>query len=974
MTGRRARRLAAVVALAAALGLGGLAAAATVRIDTGGDPDARLELRTVALPGGGERRLYVVTAERVTVTTDALTVVAERLEFDPDAGTVRIVGRGRVERAQEVLVGDDLVVELTGGRLDGDDVLVITDRVDVLGARAQRIEGRIRIGTGRFSPCGRCGQRTEDYAFEADRIEILPGDRLIAWRVVVLVRDAPLLRLPLLVLPLAEPERSPRLAIRSGDADERAEVALDWPYVAGPNAFGTFRARLLLDVDPEASGPLDGGLLGGRPERAYLAGGLVHRFYDGRGAGAIELDAEPAFVTAEDEPPDEGELRFEARYETDAASGDPEVAWRVARDDERRPDLVEAELRLAASDAWRAELSSRVALPLAPEVATDPSWDGRSEPRTTPVRLALDAAPSLPLRAGSLRLEELSVDLGAFEDAPDPTNRSAAGRPRSRSGRAELRHRLALDRVSLLGVELSGDNEFRGRYYATGERQVDWRAELRGRLDLGGIGELELQALRDTAEGETPFAFDRIPLRTRSELAVRASLRPFDGVRLRGEAGLVLEDDRRPDEVGLRPTELRLDAFTTLAALDVSLTHRAEPRRGDVGTLRGELAARAPGGRFVAELAAEGLLDLAPALPPDAPEEDPRDVTEAEASLELGLRDVLVARAEATWTRQPRDEDEPSWAPLDLALTAGTLERGDRRPGLRAFWSVEPETGRTRQAGYELAVDAGPLRAELEQRFGPAGEDPGTHRLALVWTDVARATLEGVELLPAGVLGLAPDPDATRRLALRIEDEGAGERTRFEAELRTRRTGPSDARERQGTVFEARLRLAERAWSDGRVRIALDGFLDVPLPDDAQPSGYLRRANLELGLDLAGRVGLQGTFGYRGSYDTAREEVRSGRLSFEEVSLVVRASQELVLGATLDDVWELVDEEPGDLALDPRPTLFAAWDRCCWALFASWDTRSGEVVLTLGAPGAAEGPQLTFDEGPTLPWREEDTP
>jgi hypothetical protein len=148
----------------------------------------------------------------------------------------------------------------------------------------------------------------------------------------------------------------------------------------------------------------------------------------------------------------------------------------------------------------------------------------------------------------------------------------------------------------------------------------------------------------------------------------------------------------------------------------------------------------------------------------------------------------------------------------------------------------------------------------------------------------------------------------------------------------------------------------------------------VPLPDDAQPGGYLRRANLELGLDLAGRVGLQGTFGYRGSYDAAREEVRSGRLSFEEVSLVLRASQELYLGATLDDVWELVDEAAGDLALDPRPTLFATWDRCCWALFASWDTRSGEVVLTLGAPGAAEGPQLAFEQGPTLPWRAEDAP
>ena len=175
-------------------------------------------------------------------------------------------------------------------------------------------------------------------------------------------------------------------------------------------------------------------------------------------------------------------------------------------------------------------------------------------------------------------------------------------------------------------------------------------------------------------------------------------------------------------------------------------------------------------------------------------------------------------------------------------------------------------------------------------------------------------------------------------------------------------------------MFEARLRLTERRWADGLIRVALDGFLDVPLPDDAQPSAYVRRANLELGLDVAGRVGLQGTFGYRGSYDLRRDEVRSGRLSFEEVSLVLRASQELYLGATLDDVWEVVEEAAGDLALDPRPTLFAAWDRCCWALYASWDTRSGEVVITLGTPGSAEGPQLAFEEGPSLPWGDEDAP
>jgi hypothetical protein len=951
------------------------ALAATVRIDTGGDPEARLELRTVVLPGGEERDLYVVTAERVVVTSDELTVIAQRLEFDPAAGVVRIVGRGRVERPDEVLVGDDLVVELDGGRLDGDDVLVITDRVDVRGARAQRVEGRIRLLSGRFSPCGRCGQEVEDYAFVAERIEILPGDRLIAWDVVVLVRDAPLLPLPLLVLPLAEPSRIPRLAIRTGDGEERAEVRLDWPYVSGPNAFGTFRARLLLDVVPDQGGVVDGGLFGGRPERAYLAGGIDHSFYDDRGAGAIDVAYEPAFAARGDEPATEPTLRFEARYATDPPAGDPQVSLRLARDDEARPRLVEAEASVAAtSHGVRAEASSRMAVPLGRDVDSDPSWDGPREPRTVPARLLLDAEPGLPLRAGALRLEAFALDTGAFEDAPDPTNRSAAGAPRLTAGRVELRHRLALDPLSVAGVELSGRMDFQGRYYDTEERQVDWDSELRARRAFGDVGALELRLRRDAAEGETPFSFDRIPLRTRSDLTASLSLGPWSGFRLTGEAGYLLEDDRRPDEIGLLPTRLRLEAFADVRAFDLALQHDAEPRRGDVGTLTLDVAARAPSGRWRAELDATGVRDLDRTLPESDLAASARDTSRAEASAALGLRDVLVVSARTAVETEPRDDETGRWDPLELTATAGTLQAGDGRPGLEAFWTRDLNDGTTREAGYEAAVDVAPFRFEAEQRFGPAGGSPGTHRLAVVWTDVVRATLRGVELLPAGALGLEPDPAAATRMSLRVEDDGGDPGVRFSAEWSWRRTPIDGGVERRGSVFEARARIAERRFANGLVRLALDGFLDVPLRDDALATTYLRRANVELGLDVGGRVGLQGTVGYRGSYDGGAEEVRSGRLAFEEVSLVVRASRELYLGATLDDVWEIVDEARGDLAFDPRPTLFATWDRCCWAMYASWDTRSGEVVITIGAPGRAEGPQLAFEEGPVVPWNDEDGP
>lgn len=972
----RAVRAVARVAIVLAIVLAGVgvAAAQTVRIDTGGDPEARLEIRSVVLPSGEERELYVVSAERVVVTRGDLVLIASRLEFDPEAGVVRIVGRGRVERPGDVLVGDDLVVQLDDGRLDGDDVLVITDRVDVRGERAQRVEGRIRLLEGRFSPCGRCGQEIEDYAFVADRIEILPGDRLIAWQVVVLVRDAPFVSLPLLVLPLAEPARIPRLEIVRGGEDAQAEIAVDWPYVSGPNAFGTFRARLLFDVDPAAGGPVDGRLLGGRPRRAYLAGGLDHRFYDERGAGRLEIAYRPRFASelADDPTTPEPELRFEARYDTDAAAGDPIVSVRLARDDDARPNLVEAEASVAAhAGGFRTEASSRVAIPLEAGVTTRPSWDGSRTPRTAPVRLRAEGDDGFPVRAGVVTLEALSVDVGVFEDAPDPTNRSAVatGQPFVTAGRAELGHGLTLAAVDVLGIELSGRTTFTGRYYDTGERQIDWDSQLRARRSLGDLGSFELRLRRDAAEGETPFAFDRIPLRSRSDLVASLSLRPLPGTRLSAEGGWLLEDDRAPDDVGLLPTTVRLDAFTNVRSLDLSLVHEADPGEGDVGTAQLRLDARVPSSRWTARLEVDALLDLDPSRPPERRDDAPRDTSRADATLRLGATDLLVARASGGLEAEPARDPESFWTPLELSATLGTLAAGDARPGLEAFWTFDPDDGETEEAGYRFAVDLGPVRGEAEQRFGPAGGAPGRHSFAIVWRDLGRVTVEGVELVRSSWVGLEPDPASVRRLSVRVEDAGSTPGARFRAEYRTNLAPRGDGVVRQGTRFEATLRLSERRLASGLVRVAVDAFVDVPLPDDGQPTAYLRRANLQLGLDVAGRVGVQGTFGYRGSYDLSTEAVHSGRLSFEEVSLVARATNELYLGATLDDVWEIVDDDPGrDLAFDPRPTLFATWDRCCWALYTSWDTRSGEVVLTLGTPGRSEGPQFTLDQGPTIPW------
>ena len=958
-----------------------LASAATVTIETGGDPDARLELRTVTLPDGTVRDVYVVAAERIVVRTEELRIVASRLEFDPPAGRVRIIGRGRVERTDEVLVGDDLVVDLEDGRLEGRDVWVLTDRVNVFGVQAERTDGRVRLVTGDIAPCDRCGTEVEDYGFLAERVEILPGDRIIAWDAVVLLRERPFLPLPLLVLPIAEPERLPRFAWTRGGSSSQAAIELDWPYVAGPSAYGTLRARLRMDVDPDASAPLSDQLLGGRVESIYPEGGFEHRYFDEGGSGRLLLDVRPPYERDERRRPT---VLFEATYRTDEVAGRPQVEARIGRDDARRADLLETDLRLASAPtatpdrpSLRFEVRHRSAIPLAAGAASEPSWDGPSEARAVPLAFGFETVGP-PLQAGTLSVPSAGVELGAYEDQPNPVNRFALARDAGAVGRLEARARIALAPTRIGPFEVDGVNDFEGRYYGTAERQVDWLARLRVRLPLAHIGSFAVEASRDAAEGETPFAFDRIRLRTRSELRASLNLTPWIGTSLQAEGGYVLEDDRSPDERGWTPTRVRISAFGRTAWVDLALEHRADPLQGDVGTLRTEASLRVPSSTWTARVSGAVVADLDPTLPLARRDPNVRDAGEASATLALGVRDRLVARADAGYDVEPQPGEPLTWRPLQLTLTGGTLTAGDGIPGAEVFWTIDPNDGATDGAGYRIAVDVGAWRAELDQAYGRAGGERGTHRYALIWTDVARASLEGLELLPSSALGLEPDPAEPRRVTARLRDDGADPATRFNLAYRTDLVPVDDRTERRNSRLEATLRLGERTFGDGWVGLAVDGFGDIALRDDTQPGSYLRRASLTASLDLAARVGLQGTVGYRASYDRASAEVGSGRLSIDRVSLLVRATSELYLGATLDDVWEIVDEDPvSSLAFDPRPTFFLTWDRCCWAFYASWDSRSGEIVLTVGAPGTPEGPQFAFGDGsgPTLPEprREEET-
>ena len=313
-------RMLVAAALATLLSLACWAGAARIVIDASHDPGSRLEIRTVTLPGGEEVQLYVLMGDGLTVTIDGDVLTADHVEFDLTNRLVRVVGHGSFSQEGETVEGDDLVIDLSRESFEASDVLIITEQIDVEGDVASRVPGLIRVAAGEFSPCSRCDQQVEDYGFRAARLELYPGDRLVAFDVTVLIRGQPAFDLPLLVLPLGPEERRPRLHYQTGTAQERALIELTWPYVAGPDAYGDLTLRYMADVEPGGS-PLGDAMLGGSVRRSYFGVRLDHDFYTPRGSGDLVVDFMPGFEEPEGWEPPEWTVRFD--YADDELLGPP---------------------------------------------------------------------------------------------------------------------------------------------------------------------------------------------------------------------------------------------------------------------------------------------------------------------------------------------------------------------------------------------------------------------------------------------------------------------------------------------------------------------------------------------------------------------------------------------------------------------------------------------------------------------------
>lgn len=952
------------------------------RIDIETEEPSNLEIRNVTLPDGVEAVLYVVQGSPVRVSIGDDTITAELLEFDFENDLVRIIGPGTFVSGTETIQGEDFSINLDDEAFQGQDVLILTGEVDVLGADVTRIPGRIDVVSGAFSPCERCSQRVQDYGFRARRLQLYPGDRLIAFDVTVLIREEPVFYLPLLILPLGPEERRPRFAVSAGTEDKRAEVALDWPFVVGASAFGTSSLRYYADVDPGDGDPFSNLFLGGQVETSYLGGGVDLTFFTETGEGSFEVFYLPSFIdpdTLTGKTQDEFLVRF--RYDTLPDLAFPEINLVFERDDGRRQRLVEYRfgVRTVVDETLLGGLEARFLsqgfFDLEPDDFVTPSYAGGGIPRRTYLQLTLTPDIDTSFSIGPFVLSQLLVDIGVFEGSSNPLNRSAALERFATAGRLLESHTLALEPVNpWAGLTLSAGTTFTGRYYTTDERLVDWDSFINVRQAFGDAGSLNVTFVRDISEGETPFAFDRINLFNQTYLDTALILTPFPWLRFGASERYTFVNNRQRGEVGPGPLDLTLDLFDNLNWLDITIANSYDFAENDPGELELLVALRSPEPEIGAALTITHLEDLK--ATPDRLSGDARDEsrTEVEAVLGYGLLAFDFQGGYLYDPPEPDEEDEPFeyWLPLELGVTLGTAEQTDLIPGFRFAYERDLNREALRELGFEFYARYGAFEVALEERFNLLDDRLSRGVYILTWRGVAAFEASGFALLPSSLLGIDLDPDASQNWAFSLRDaaENANNqrwRVTYRTELNqtaTNRFGePGGFR---NSRLEALVNIDGVDW--GGVDFGINFSADLRLADDFLATTYLQRLGLSLSADFFGRVGLQGDVSYLGSYSEA-SGLTSARLTFSELALTVRVLDDLYVAGILDDTWNLVGDNPAESPFNFQPTLYVVWDRCCWALYGSVDTGTGALSIAIGAPGGGVGFEQEFDTFIRFPGR-----
>ncbi|ANE44312.1 LPS-assembly protein LptD [Deinococcus puniceus] len=490
---RRKNRLAGLL-LGAALtfaGLVGGAEARTVKIISADTLELRqLDGQEIVLISGAQE------SGGVELRVDDDIVKALRVEYNRTRRTLTLVGKASYFSASDAqtLTGENLVVDLGTEELTGQDVLISDADLEIRGSEVDRIPGQLRASNGYFTPCAKCGRTPNDYAFRAERLIVYPGDRLVAYRAQLLLADFPVLYLPVLVLPLNDPERQPRLSIGQA-AQDGYTVEADLPFSIGSTTLGTTLLRYYQNRNPSFGV--------GVSLRSYQPLPFIDRLnlY-------VLNNPRPFLADGTLQPGTDLDINFSAKGRIPLVT--------AVRDLDYSLSVTRSDLGRASTDPERGVTNVNFGVNVEyPLFSGQFNYVDRYGPEgvtrlTTPLKQPEVVIDPKPYVQGGLSAD-FKFTVGQYTGQSNPLSRSATLQGINIStSRLEEQHTLGYTAKPWTNADLTLSNTFTGRYYGTGARtvQLNLGAQLTQRWNTTNT--FTVSGAYTRIEGTSPFAFDAL--------------------------------------------------------------------------------------------------------------------------------------------------------------------------------------------------------------------------------------------------------------------------------------------------------------------------------------------------------------------------------------------------------------------------------------------------------------------------------
>ena len=517
---RRARKLGlrwtwGLLALTLGSGLSGLAEARTVKIVSAD----RLELRKVVSVKGQDgttppdQEIVVISGTKVELHIDDDVLLGTRIEYNRTRRTLTVVGVGEYDTLQngsiQVLRGIGLVVDLGSQALTGEDVIISDSDLEIRGEAVSRVPGQLTATNSYFTPCAKCGRTPNDYAFRAKNVQLYPGDRLVAYNATLLLADVPVLFLPVVVLPLQDQSRQPRLNIAQ-DAIDGLTVQAALPFVIGSSTLGTTLInyyqnrvpRVGFGVDLHSYAPISGV---DRADLYFLANPLPLTAVTG-------TDGKTTYTSRGD---DEFDLNFSVRGKFGLYGSKAGVSYTLsgARNDIGRGDSDPQRGVTDLTGTATTEFPS----PEFGSIGVQLNYQDRLGP-VPKTALPGVLRRELVIDPGAYRLGRLSADfrvtLGRYTAASNPQSRSAQLQgPNFTTYRLEESHVISYTATPWPNGAFSFNNTFTGRYYLTGARTVNLSVQAGLEQTFSAGNSVRLNYVYTRQEGVSPFGFDAVYVR-----------------------------------------------------------------------------------------------------------------------------------------------------------------------------------------------------------------------------------------------------------------------------------------------------------------------------------------------------------------------------------------------------------------------------------------------------------------------------